>query len=361
MLAPAPPPPPSAVTAALHTPALWCGTSRFVNCTIPRTPPTSKADAEWLLLQDHRGSSCDGSFVTLITTDSYMEAAVCLRKQLRLVKSICDIVLVYDDAALSAASVATLQSAFDAMVPLTSLVNRSHAQIARARQESLSVRGKAFAGRLTGEGRGGGLAAQSMLKVWLYALPASRFPLVCFLDLDLLITTSIDHLLHESVLSDGGVEMHLAAVPATGCASGRNIFNSALLCFRPSLTRLEALLRRERSYDRLGQACENGFTDQSLLNAEFRGGCTNYRVPHACANVRWRRLPLSYNVNVGLLARIPEPMWAGASVAVVHFAGHYAKPWNPLPKLGVNVGHERRETLRREGTFRERWRQACAG
>lgn len=131
-----------------------------------------------------------------------------------------------------------------------------------------------------------------------------------------------------------------------------------LLVFRPSLTRLEALLRRERTYERVGQACENAFTDQSVLNGEFRGGCGDYRVAAPCASVQWRRLPLSYNVNVQLLASAPAEAWSGAEVGLVHFAGAYAKPWRAMPSL-ANVPLERHAAMRRESHARDRWRSAC--
>ena len=120
--------------------------------------------------------------------------------------------------------------------------------------------------------------------------------------------------------------------------------------------RAEAVARRERSLERVGQACENSITDQSVLNGEFRGGCSDYRAG-PCATLAWRPLPLSYNVNVQMLANTPEDAWAGAQLAVVHFAGSYAKPWLTAPQTAPTP--ERRAALAREGQWRERWRRAC--
>ena len=167
-----------------------------------------------------------------------------------------------------------LQQSFAAnhLLPLSSLIERSAAQIARARQTVCTSRKCAKGGRLTNNsyrGSGGLLEVHSVKKIWLWALPSTRFPIACYLDLDVLITSNLDALI------EGPTSFELAAVQAVGCSSGLNVFNAALLVFRPSLSRLESLLRRERSYERVGQACENAITDQSVLNAEFRG-CRDY-------------------------------------------------------------------------------------
>lgn len=338
----------------------YCGISRFQNCTVDAS--RRLGHHEWKLVTDDPGKLCTGSFVSLLSTDSFVDAALCLHNQLRLVRSACDHVLVYDDRALTAAAIGRLSTIFPPqnLIPLAMLVSRSQAQVARARQQNLTSRGRAFAGRLTREDgtSRGTFAAEAVKKLWLWALPPERFPLACILDLDVLVTANLDALLRSAQVLPPESSHDVAAVSALGCWQGANVFNSALVVFRPSLAKLEALLRRERSFERVGQACENAFTDQSLLNAEFRGGCADYRVPRPCDTVRWQRLPLSYNVNVQMVANVPEEAWDGAEVALIHFAGRYAKPWQPLPKL-ENIPAARHAALRREGISRERWRRAC--
>lgn len=83
------------------------------------------------------------------------------------------------------------------------------------------------------------MAAQT-IKLWLFALPPSRFRRVAFLDLDLLITRNIDELLARS-------DATLAAVPAPNCKPhGLPVFNSGVLVFSPSLRTLRSLLIRLR-------------------------------------------------------------------------------------------------------------------
>ena len=335
----------------------FCGHSRFANCTTASSSSTP-VDAEWRLLKDS-GSGCLGSFVSLLTTDAYVEAALCLHTQLRLLKSTCPLVLVYDDAYLSAAALSRLQQSFAAnhLLPLSSLIERSAAQIARARQTVCTSRKCAKGGRLTNNSyraSGGLLEVHSVKKIWLWALPSTRFPIACYLDLDVLITSNLDALI------EGPTSFELAAVQAVGCSSGLNVFNAALLVFRPSLSRLESLLRRERSYERVGQACENAITDQSVLNAEFRGGCRDYRSPAPCGSV-WRKLPLSYNLNVAVYTMMPEESWEGVELGLIHFAGHYAKPWKAMPNPENVASPVKKAAMYREGRVRERWRRACAG
>ena len=190
-----------------------------------------------------------------------------------------------------------------------------------------------------------------------------------------------------------GSKLNLAAVPALGCTSGHNVFNSAVLVFRPSLKGLEALLRRERSYANVGQACEvcalhqavaptspelhqdvtpppsgahqplpwqYSFTDQSILNAEHRGGCQRYDTRRVCHDVIWKRLPLSYNVNVQLFSSFSPTYWSLAEVAVVHYKGPYAKPWVQIPVDPQKQTKEQRKTHERMTRLMTMWRETCA-
>ena len=190
-----------------------------------------------------------------------------------------------------------------------------------------------------------------------------------------------------------GSKLNLAAVPALGCTSGHNVFNSAVLMFRPSLKGLEALLRRERSYANVGQACEvcalhqavaptspelhqdvtpppsgahqplpwqYSFTDQSILNAEHRGGCQRYDTRRVCHDVIWKRLPLSYNVNVQLFSSFSPTYWSLAEVAVVHYKGPYAKPWVQIPVDPQKQTKEQRKTHERMTRLMTMWRETCA-
>ena len=362
VLARATPPPslskPSNRTRKAQLPP-YCG-ARFPNCS---TTAVSDGIEEWRLLPRDNNFNCasGGSFTSLLLGDELVPAALCLRKQL-LKSSSCPLVLVYDVRSLSTVNEARIVTVFGSsnLIKLEDLLLRATPTIRRARLTALGVRGRKVAGRLTNDTFAAQTSssrweAQALKKLWLFALPEERFPLACFVDLDVLIQANLDPLLDPRLLSGSH---RIAAVSALGCPTGGNVFNSAVFVYRPSLATLGALLRRERSFERVGQACENSFTDQSLLNAEFRGGCASYSQPHKCGNLGWNRLSLSYNVNVQMIAALPEASWAGAGVAVIHFAGYYAKPWHALPKRSADAF--RQLVMERERKMRERWLAVCS-
>ena len=115
-----------------------------------------------------------------------------------------------------------------------------------------------------------------------------------------------------------------------------------------------------------------GFTDQSILNAEHRGECPGYATRRTCNDVAWKRLPLSYNVNVQLFSSFTPLHWTLADVAVVHFKGD--SPWSKLErhhkdaytsKLSVedveatDRATEHDEMHARQARLWQLWRRSC--
>jgi hypothetical protein len=374
---------------------LFCRRDRVgPNCTLLGSG--GQADGDWHLLRGANATrakppqvACDGgSFVSLITRNSLALAALCLRRQLESWRSRCPHILVYEKASLSEHVISRLRAGFGArnMVELEALIARAASVAAAARQagrlrQSLGGR----AGRLTRVEPATRLprfSDESLKKLWLWALPPERYKRVCYLDVDVLLRANVDALLAPSLLlgspSQAGrsspVEApspvepphlsrayELAAVPAVGCSV--NVFNGGILVLRPSLAALRALLVRERTYERVGLACEPGFTDQSLLNAQYRGGCSQYAQQDGgvCAAAHWRRLPLSYNLHVAVASAAPATFWAQRPIGLVHFAGGRSKPWDALAawRSTHHLPPERAAALRREGQLRQQWRQAC--
>ena len=340
----------------------YCG-ERFRNCSISHLgDPLQDLQDEWKPLPEPEPKCrSGGSFVSFLSGDIFVPAAICLLRQLRRVNSACPVSLVVDAANVSPNNTRRVVREFGqgSVLRLDTLQTSpaALAAVARASKVPLGGRGKKVAGRLTNISLSSSSKweIKALHKLWLFALPDSLFPLACFLDLDVLVLANIDGLLSERTLGAGG---GLAAVPALGCRHGANVFNSAVFVFRPSISTFESLLRRERTYDRVGQACENAFTDQSLLNAQFRGGCPAYNHPTPCRNLEWRRLPLNYNVNIQMWSSVPGAHWEGIKVAVIHFAGAYAKPWNQMPLSSSKS--TRYQSLERERVMRYRWRRDCS-
>ena len=203
-------------------------------------------------------AACDSkAFVTLLSSSRFLPGALCLPRQMARVQSVCPLYLVLDDGTWASMSrtersglleayggrkhifmLSTLLSeagyppsslasaaAIPVVTPLFGSDKRSSPPVPPSTSWSELVR----------------IAAQT-LKLWLYALPASRFRRVAFLDLDMLITRNVDALL----LADTQRQL-LASVPAANCTPhGVPVFNSGVLVFSPSLRTLSALLTRLR-------------------------------------------------------------------------------------------------------------------
>ena len=182
----------------------------------------------------------NGSFVTLLNSDSFVGAALCLHRQLRQVQSNCPLVLLYDDrsADLSTASVALLESTYGAvnMVPITSLVvafeQRSRASAGELAPGHLRPR-VTHGRRLYSDVR------QTHAKLWIWALSPQRFPRVAYLDLDVLVLANIDDLLAHDMRG-----RPLAATPCTRSTKGH--FVAGLLLITPNVDELPWLLQFAR-------------------------------------------------------------------------------------------------------------------
>jgi hypothetical protein len=79
----------------------FCG-RRFPNCTWPPSAAAAIDDDEWQLLPP--STACAGSFVSLLTSEAYTSAALCLHAQFQRVHTRCPFTLVYDDAAIGESS-----------------------------------------------------------------------------------------------------------------------------------------------------------------------------------------------------------------------------------------------------------------
>jgi lipopolysaccharide biosynthesis glycosyltransferase len=168
----------------------------------------------------------NGSFVTLLNSESYVWPALCLRKQMDLVQSVCPLLLLYDDRAvtLSDASLTLLKAAYgkDQIMPISTLV--------------ASYRAPKFGRRLYSDIR------QTHAKLWIWALPPARFPRVAYMDLDVLVVENIDDVLAH--------DMQGKLLAATACNPkndrGRGWFVAGFLVIVPSVSELPALLLLQR-------------------------------------------------------------------------------------------------------------------
>ena len=107
--------------------------------------------------------ACDGgSFVALVSGETFATGATCLKRQLHRVGSVCPLVLVHGDRpgfALTPATQQRLEKSFgySSLLPLTTLIGRM-AQFSNSTLVELSS-----------------AVAKHMLKLYLWALPRERF------------------------------------------------------------------------------------------------------------------------------------------------------------------------------------------
>ena len=178
--------------------------------------------------------------MALVSGEEYAKPALCLRRQLTRVGTVCPVHLVIDDrqATLSNATLGELQDAYGAkrLISLVSLIHAAH-QVPPSH------------GRRLLHGRRGPAAASA--KVWLWAM--AGFEVAAFLDLDIFVNRNIDALLTRS-LDDSKA---FAAVPACATKEMGSVllpnkskvfkhvitarFNSGIFVFRPSLATMGRL------------------------------------------------------------------------------------------------------------------------
>ena len=330
------------------------------------------------------------AFVSFISGDAYMPAALCLKQQLVRLRSRWPLLLVHDDRpgwALSASSTARLRVAYgqEVLVPLTRLMGRLNwtdravygvPNEPRFRSERRArdrwPRRRLLPSLEQMQGKSGAAAACKQcawltpwLKLWVWGLNETYEQLL-LLDLDVLLLRNIDGLLSTWPLDEKLVDARKTRRATQAAALGQSApssaaigavriqlgecqgpFNSGFVIFRPSLASLAGL----QSYARAvldstlpwpPKACEVRVSDQSLLNFFFR--YTWHSLP---SELNWspahsggRRAIQDHAAHFGrasaadgITTRIGAPLsWAearnrsGRKPVVLHFTAE-PKPW----------------------------------
>jgi hypothetical protein len=182
------------------------------------------------------------AFVVLLSSPRFAPAALCIQRQLTRVRTACPLYLVLDDHTWTSmkqserwqSTVRNIVSVYsDRIIMLSTLLSEAGHALEASNMFHSNVSTRASA-RMFAQAK----------KLWLFALPASRFRRIAFLDLDLLITRNIDVLLPPAAAVDS---RRMDAVQVPNCTPhGVPVFNSGVLVFSPSLHTLHALLMRFR-------------------------------------------------------------------------------------------------------------------
>ncbi|KAJ2685211.1 glycogenin glucosyltransferase, partial [Coemansia sp. RSA 1285] len=236
------------------------------------------------------------AYVTLVTSDSYVDGALVLLHSLRRMLTPYSIVCLATPASLSAHSLRRLRQHFDGVIETDlhrSTDNRALAILGRPDLWSTLTK----------------------IQLWNPAL-FGAWDAVCYLDADTLVRRSIDDIFTRfqtwcsSVPEwrQGGL---VSAAPDTGWP---DCFNSGVLLLAPGHECYEGLIRRVAE----NNASFDG-ADQGLFNEHFSDWATD---------LPYRRLPFLYNTTASMYYMYqPALQRFGHDMRVVHFIG-VSKPWH---------------------------------
>ncbi|KAJ2076721.1 Glycogenin-2 [Coemansia sp. RSA 988] len=277
---------------------------------------------------DHVGESqageaavADGAelfaFVTLVTSDSYVDGALVLLHSLRRTLTPHSIICLATPSTLSQVSMSRLRHHFDGVI------------------ES-DLRQSSDICNLSLLGRPDLRDTLTKIQLWDPAL-FGAWSAICYLDADTLVRLPIDdvfdrfHAWRSRVAEwrHGGL---VAASPDTGWP---DCFNSGVMLLAPGYECHQGLLRRAAE----SSASFDG-ADQGLLNEHFADWTTSEP---------YRRLPFLYNATANVYyTYLPALQRFGHDVRVVHFIG-LSKPWHCERTSGGHLSHDQQPT--------ERWQQ----
>ncbi|KAJ2661875.1 glycogenin glucosyltransferase [Coemansia sp. RSA 1200] len=236
------------------------------------------------------------AYVTLVTSDSYVDGALVLLHSLRRMLTPYSIVCLATPASLSAHSLRRLRQHFDGVIETD--LHRS------TNNHALAVLGRPDL-----------WSTLTKIQLWNPAL-FGAWDAVCYLDADTLVRRSIDDIFTRfqtwcsSVPKwrQGGL---VSAAPDTGWP---DCFNSGVLLLAPGHECYEGLIRRVAE----NNASFDG-ADQGLFNEHFSDWATD---------LPYRRLPFLYNTTANMYYMYqPALQRFGHDMRVVHFIG-VSKPWH---------------------------------
>ncbi|KAJ1906456.1 Glycogenin-2 [Coemansia sp. IMI 209127] len=236
------------------------------------------------------------AYVTLVTSDSYVDGALVLLYSLRRALTPYSIVCLATPTSLSASSLQRLRRHFDGVIETDLHRSSDHRALAILGRPDL-------------------WSTLTKIQLWNPAL-FGAWDAICYLDADTLVRQPIDDMFarlqpwrnNVPGWRQGGL---ISAAPDTGWP---DCFNSGVLLLAPGHECYEALVRRAAQKN----ASFDG-ADQGLFNEHFSDWATD---------LPYRRLPFLYNATANVYYEYePALQRFGHGVRVVHFIG-ISKPWH---------------------------------
>jgi hypothetical protein len=156
------------------------------------------------------------------------------------VRTNCRVLLVYDDTTLSASVLARLVRAYGSenTIPISDIVASARATSISAATSPVGKRRKHNSGRRLFHN-----IQQTVPKLWIWALPAERYPRLAYMDLDVLVTANIDDLLSYEFDSPA---LAVSCPRSAWYRGTRPRFNAGVLVLKPSMATHAELLRLSR-------------------------------------------------------------------------------------------------------------------
>ncbi|KAJ2528294.1 Glycogenin-2, partial [Coemansia sp. RSA 1937] len=253
-------------------------------------------DAGWSPNAETAAGTERFAFVTLVTSDTYVDGALVLLHSLRRTLTPHSILCLVTPSTLSENSLQRLQQHFDGVIATDLHQSTDDCNLALLGRPDLR-------------------STLTKIQLWHPAL-FGAWSAICYLDADTLVRQSIDDIFlrfstwrnDTSEWRHGGL---IAAAPDTGWP---DCFNSGVLLLAPGLECYQGLLRRAAQ----SNASFDG-ADQGLLNEHFADWSTAKP---------YRRLPFLYNATANVYYTYePALQRFGHDVRVVHFIG-ISKPWH---------------------------------
>ncbi|KAJ5294623.1 hypothetical protein PENANT_c006G10440 [Penicillium antarcticum] len=214
----------------------------------------------------------DGVYCTLLLSDHYLPGAMVLAHSLRDNGTKAKLVALFTPDRLQAATINELRTVYDELIPVSSMVNGTPANLWLMDRPDL-------------------IATFTKIELW----RLTQYKQVVYIDCDVVALRAPDELL--------SLDADFAAAPDVGWP---DCFNSGLMVLRPNLQdyyALKALAERGISFDG---------ADQGLLNMHFRD---------------WHRLSFTYNCTPSANYQyIPAYKHFQSTISLIHFIGSQ-KPW----------------------------------
>ncbi|OLY77602.1 Glycogenin-1 [Smittium mucronatum] len=249
----------------------------------------------------------NAAYVTLVTNDSYVPAALVLCHSIRVTHTTHKILCLVSDSSISSSNLSKLAEAFDSIVHAGKFTSVNHEGLKALKRPDLAD-------------------TYTKVELWNPSL-FKEYKAICYLDSDILVLQNVDSIFDNcssyfQELDSKNPKMHglISAAPDMGWPDW---FNSGVMLIHPNPSTHSQLLQLVISENNSLSTGSGGISydgaDQGLLNFHFSGWSS------APSNYR---LSFTYNTTGSpFYSYLPAINSQHSHIKIIHFAGQ-KKPWN---------------------------------